>query len=330
MRRLSYAQAIREAHAQLLASDPRVFVIGQGLWSPWYVGTSMKDLDLEFGRDRILDSPVSENATTGAAIGAALAGMRPIVVHPRMDFMLLAVDPIVNQGANWSYMFAGQIACPVVIRAIINRGGEQAAQHSQTLHAMFAHVPRLKVVMPATAYDAKGLLISAVYDGNPVMYIDDRWLYAEESHVPEEMYKVPIGVAAVRRTGDDVTVVASSWMTMEALKAAQALAERGIQCEVIDLRTVKPWDREQVFASVRKTGRLVVADGGWRTCGFAADVAAEVAGEAFQHLRAPIGRVTLPDTPAPMSKALEREYYAGNTRIQHAVESLVGSPATRI
>ncbi len=141
MRTLSYAQALREAHAQLLASDPDVFVLGQGLWSPWYVGSSMADLDKEFGRDRILDSPVSENATTGAAVGAALAGMRPIVVHPRMDFMLLAVDPIVNQGANWCYMFAGQIACPVVIRAIINRGGEQAAQHSQALHAMFATFP---------------------------------------------------------------------------------------------------------------------------------------------------------------------------------------------
>jgi acetoin:2,6-dichlorophenolindophenol oxidoreductase subunit beta len=327
MRTLSYAAAIREAHAQLLRSDPAVFVFGQGLWSPWYVGSSMKDLDKEFGRDRILDSPVSENATTGAAVGAALAGMRPIVVHPRMDFMLLAVDPIVNQAANWSYMFAGKIGAPVVIRAIINRGGEQAAQHSQAVHAMFAHVPGLKVVMPATAHDAKGLLISAVYDGNPVMYIDDRWLYAEEGHVPEEMYKVPIGVAAVRRPGDDVTIVASSWMTSESLKAADTLAARGISCEVVDLRSIKPWDREQVFASVRKTGRLVVADGGWRTCGFASEVAAEVAGEAFQHLRAPIARVTLPDTPAPMSKTLEREYYAGAERVIGAVDSFVRTTA---
>jgi len=173
-RPLSYAAALREAHSDLLKSDPRVFVIGQGLWSPWYVGSSMKDLDVEFGRDRILDSPVSENATTGAAIGAALAGMRPIVVHPRMDFMLLAVDPIVNQAANWSYLFRGKVTAPVVFRAIVNRGGEQGAQHSQALHAMFAHVPGLKVVMPSTAADAKGLLIAAVNDGNPVLYIDDQ------------------------------------------------------------------------------------------------------------------------------------------------------------
>jgi pyruvate dehydrogenase E1 component beta subunit len=324
-RSLSYAEALREAHAQLLASDPRVFVIGQGLWSPWYVGSSMKDLDRDFGRDRIIDSPVSENATTGAAIGAALAGMRPIVVHPRMDFMLLAVDPIVNQAANWSYMFAGRQGAPVVIRAIINRGGEQAAQHSQAVHAMFAHVPGMKVVMPATAYDAKGLLIAAVYDGNPVMYIDDRWLYQGTSDVPEEMYKVPIGVGVVRRTGADVTIVAVSWMLAQSLRAAEVLAGRGIDCEVVDLRSIKPWDREMVFGSVQKTGRLVVADGGWRTCGFAAEVAAEVAECAFEYLQAPIVRVTLPDTPAPMSKPLEHEYYSVATRIEAAVETVMRS-----
>src|SRR3989442_10098640 len=155
MRQLTYAQAMREAFAQLLETDPRVFVIGQGLWSPWYAGASLQDLDREFGRDRVIDSPVCENATTGAAIGAAIAGMRPIVFHPRMDFMLLAVDPIVNQAANWSYMFAGRANAPVVIRATINRGGEQAAQHSQALQSMFMHIPRLKVVMPSTPHDAK-------------------------------------------------------------------------------------------------------------------------------------------------------------------------------
>src|SRR5574341_1718105 len=212
MRSLTYTQAIREGFAQLLANDPRVFVIGQGLWSPWYVGTSMQDIDQEFGRQRIIDSPVSENATTGAAVGAAIAGMRPIVVHPRMDFMLLAMDPIVNQAANWSYMFAGAVNVPVVIRPIINRGGEQAAQHSQAFQAFFMHVPGVKVVMPATPYDAKGLLIAAVNDGNPVVYIDDRWLYGETGEVPEGMYSVPIGKAAIRHPGKDVTIVATSYV----------------------------------------------------------------------------------------------------------------------
>jgi len=309
MRELTYAEALREATAQLLKNDPRVFVFGQGLWSPWYVGSSMKDIDKEFGRDRVLDSPVSENATTGAAIGAALAGMRPIVVHPRMDFMLLAVDPIVNQAANWSYMFAGKVPAPVVVRAIINRGGEQAAQHSQALQAMFAHIPGLKVVMPSTPYDAKGLLIDAVYDGNPVMFIDDRWLYEETGHVPETMYRVPIGSAAIRRPGTDVTIVATSFMAPQAVAAAATLAERGIDAEVVDLRSIKPWDRDLVFNSIAKTGRLVVADAAWKTCGVAAEIAAEVACEAFSSLRAPIVRVTLPDVPAPMSQALEHAYY---------------------
>lgn len=323
MRTLSYAQAIREAHAQLLSSDPSVFVFGQGLWSPWYVGSSMKDIEKDFGRDRILDSPVSENAVTGAAVGAALCGMRPIVVHPRMDFMLLAVDPIVNQAANWSYMFGGRAGVPVVFRPIINRGGEQGVQHSQALHAMFAHIPGLKVVMPATPRDAKGLLISAVYDGNPVMYIDDRWLYAQEGEVPDEIYQTPIGQAAVARPGKDVTIVAISYMVVEALRAADLLIREGVDAEVIDLRSIKPWDRDTVFRSVEKTGRLVVVDGAWATCGVSADVAAVVAEERFSFLRAPIARVTLPETPAPTSSALEKAYYPTAETILPAVERVL-------
>ena len=325
MRSLTYAQAIREAFAQLLASDSRVFIIGQGLWSPWYVGASMKDIDKEFGRQRILDSPVSENATTGAAIGAAIAGMRPIVVHPRMDFMLLAVDPIVNQAANWSYMFAGRAGVPVVIRAIINRGGEQAAQHSQALQGIFMHIPGLKVLMPSTPHDAKGLLIAAVNDGNPVMYIDDRWLYGETGEVPEGMYSVPIGTAAIRRRGKEITIVATSYMAAEAVKAVEILEKRGIDPELIDLRSIKPWDKERVLASVRKTGCLVVADAAWQTCGVAAEIVATVACETFDHLLAPIARVCLPDVPAPMSAPLEKAYYIGAETVVSAVEKVLAS-----
>ncbi len=323
MRSLTYAQAIREAFAQLLASDPRVFVIGQGLWSPWYVGASMQDIEKEFGRHRILDSPVSENATTGAAIGAAIAGMRPIVVHPRMDFMLLAVDPIVNQAANWSYMFAGQVGVPVVIRSIINRGGEQAAQHSQALQAIFMHIPGLKVVMPSTPYDAKGLLIAAVKDGNPVIYIDDRWLYGEAGDVPEDMYSVRVGTASVRRSGRDLTIVATSYMAAQAVHAVETLEKRGLDPELIDLRSIKPWDRERVLASVRKTGCLIIADAAWETCGVAAEIAATVACEAFEHLAAPIVRVCLPDVPAPMSAPLEKAYYIGAKEILLAVDEVL-------
>lgn len=329
MRTLSYVDAIREAHAQLLKSDPRVFVIGQGLWSPWYAGASLKDLDKEFGIERVIDTPVSENATTGAAIGAAIAGMRPIVFHPRMDFMLLAVDPIVNQAANWSYIFDGRAHAPVVIRSVINRGGEQGAQHSQALQAMFMHIPGLKVVMPATPADAKGLLIAASRDGNPVLYIDDRWLYAETGDVPEEIYETPIGKAAVRREGKDVTIVALATMVPHALKASETLAKQGVSAEVIDLRSAKPWDRETVLQSVGKTGRLVVADAAWKTCGVAAEISASVCEEAFGSLQAPIARVCLPDAPAPTSGPLEKAYYIGADHIVGTTLSLMDSKEKR-
>jgi pyruvate/2-oxoglutarate/acetoin dehydrogenase E1 component len=323
VRILTYAQAIREAHAQMLAADPRVFVIGQGLWSPWYAGASLDQLDRDFGRSRIIDSPVSENAVTGLAIGAALAGMRPIVFHPRMDFMLLAADPIINQAANWSYLFHGQASVPMVIRAVINRGGEQGAQHSQALHAMFMHVPGLKVVMPSTPYDAKGLLISALDDANPVMYIDDRWLYEARGDVPQEMYRVPIGRAAVRRSGSDVTIIGISTMATEAVAAAAILELEGIDAEVIDLRSLKPWDAECVIESVRKTGRAIVADPGWRTAGASAEIAATISAEAFDRLVAPFERVTLPDVPAPTSLAEERAYYPGALEIAQAARHVM-------
>jgi pyruvate/2-oxoglutarate/acetoin dehydrogenase E1 component len=331
MRTLNYAQAIREAHAQLLARDPRVFVVGQGLWSPWYAGASLQGLDREFGRARIMDSPVSENAVTGLAIGAALAGMRPIVFHPRMDFMLLAMDPIVNQAANWSYLFGGAMHVPLVIRAVINRGGEQGAQHSQALHATFMHVPGLKVVMPATAYDAKGLLIAAMDDPDPVLYIDDRWLYGESGEIPEEPYAVSIGTAAVRRQGSDITLIGISWMASENLRAAAMLAREGIEAEVIDLRSLKPWDRDTVAASVARTGRAVVADAGWRMAGAASEIAAEVGERVFGELRAPIARVTLPDAPAPSSRAEEQAYYPAAGQIASAARRVLawGDPSRR-
>ena len=325
MRELTYVQAIREAQAQLLRHDSRVFLIGQGLWSPWYAGASLQDIDKEFGRERVMDSPVCENATTGAAVGAAIVGMRPIIFHPRMDFMLLAVDPIVNQAANWSYMFGGKASTPVVIRAVINRGGEQAAQHSQAVQAMFMHIPGLKVVMPSTAYDAKGLLIAAVNDGNPVLYIDDRWLYEELGEVPEDMYETPIGKAAIRRQGRDLTIVATSYMASQASRAAESLAEEGIDAEVIDLRTLKPWDRETVFQSVEKTGRLIISDAAWKTAGAAAEIAASVCEEAFHFLKCPIVRVCLPDLPAPMSRPLEAAYYIHSEDIIEAARSTLSS-----
>ncbi len=323
-RELSYGSAINEAFTELLEQDPSVLLIGQGLYSPWYVGSSMVELEKKFGTARVIDTPVSENATTGIAIGAAMAGMRPVVIHPRMDFMVLATDQILNQAAKAHYMFGGNVHVPMVIRGIINRGGEQAAQHSQSLQSQYMHIPGLKVVMPSTAYDAKGLLIASVYDGNPVIYIDDRWLYNTRDMVPEGSYKVPLGKGVVRRQGSDVTVVAISYMCVEALKAADELAKEGIEVEVVDPRTLKPLDEEIIYESVRKTGRLVIADAAWRSCGAAAEIAALVAENAFDALKAPVQRVTLAEAPAPSSSPLEAAYYPWAADVAAAVRRVIG------
>jgi pyruvate dehydrogenase E1 component beta subunit len=322
-RNLTYSAAINEALHQMMEADETVFLIGQGVTSPWYVGQTADGLMKRFGAKRVIDTPVSENGITGAGVGAALAGMRPVVVHPRMDFMLYAMDPIVNQAANWHYMNGGKASVPVVIWGIINRGGEQAAQHSQALQAVFAHIPGLIVVMPATPYDAKGLMIAAIRDPNPVVFIDDRWLYARTGHVPEHMYEVEIGRAIVRNKGDDVSIVAASFMVGEAMKAAKQLAEQGIDSELIDLRTVKPLDVDLILESVAKTGRLVIADGGWRTCGLAAEIAALVAENGLNYLRAPVKRVTLPDCPAPASVVLEKAYFKTSHDIVEAVRQVM-------
>jgi pyruvate dehydrogenase E1 component beta subunit len=306
-----------------MSSDESVFLLGQGVKSPWYVGNTAKGLFEKFGPERIIDTPVSENAVTGAAVGAALVGMRPIVLHPRMDFMLYAMDPIVNEAANWHYMFGGTSSVPVVIWGILNRGGEQAAQHSQAIHALFAHIPGLKVVMPSTPYDAKGLMISAIRDDNPVVYIDDRWLYNLEGDVPEEVYSVPIGKGIVRKRGKDVTLVSISYMVVQSLRAAEAVERDGIGIELIDLRSIKPIDKRIIFESVEKTGRLVIVDAAWRTCGVAAEIAALVAENVFDRLKCPIRRVTLPDTPAPASSSLETVYYLSAQQIVQAVRETI-------
>lgn len=322
-RKLQYSLAINEALYQMMALDNSVFLIGQGVKSPWYVGNTCKDLLQKFGAKRVIDTPVSENAITGAAVGAGIAGMRPIIVHPRMDFMLYAFDPIINEAANWHYMYGGKSSVPIVVWSIINRGGEQAAQHSQALHALFAHIPGLKVVMPSTPYDAKGLMIAAIKDNNPVIFIDDRWLYGHEEAVPEEIFDVEIGKGIIRLKGTDVTLVAFSYMAYESIKATQELVKEGYDVELIDLRTVKPMDKELLFESVRKTGRIVIADGGWKTCGLAAEVSTLVSENCFEHLKAPIKRVTLPDTPAPASQELEKKFYKMSEDIIVAVKEVM-------
>jgi len=320
MRKISYAQAINEALHQLMDQDEKVILIGQGSTSPWYVGTTTVGLTDKFGEKRVIDTPVSENGITGIAAGSALGGMRPIVVHPRMDFMYYAMDQIANHIANWYFMLGGTMTIPLVIWGIVNRGGEQAAQHSQALQAIFTHIPGLKVVAPSNPYDAKGLLMAAVTDDNPVVYIDDRWLYDFEGEVPPEMYQIPIGKAVIRRKGRDITIAAISYMVSYAMQAAEKLAKDGIEAEVLDVRTLKPLDEDLLLDSVRKTGRLVVVDGGWKTCGISAEISSLVFEEAFDYIKSPVVRVALPDAPAPASSALEKIYYPSTEEIIRAVQ----------
>jgi acetoin:2,6-dichlorophenolindophenol oxidoreductase subunit beta len=322
-RKLNFGLAINEALRQMMETDETVFLIGQGVKSPWYVGNTCTGLVQQFGEDRIIDTPVSENAITGAAVGAAIAGMKAIVVHPRVDFALYAFDPIINQAANWHYMNGGKSSVPVVFWLIVNRGGEQAAQHSQALHSMFAHVPGLKVVAPSTPYDAKGLLISSILDENPVVFIDDRWLYRSQEEVPEEIYEVPIGKGIIRNEGNSVTLVSFSYMAVESQKAVDELKQDGIDVEFIDLRTIKPIDQEIIFSSVKKTGKLVIADGSWKTGSVAGEISALVSENIFIYLKAPVKRVCLPDTPAPASANLEGAYYKTKDDIIRAIKEIL-------
>ncbi len=321
----TYAKAINEAHEQLLAADDRVFVIGQGVDSPWFVGTTTTGLVQKFGSHRVIDTPVSEAGITGAAIGAAMAGMRPIIFHPRMDFMYLALDQIINHCAHWHYMFGGQVNVPVTIRGIINRGNEQAAQHSQSPIGIYVHIPGLKVVCPSSPYDAKGLLTAAVRDDNPVIYIDDRWLYDLEEEVPDDMYEVPLGTGRVFRKGSDVTILGVSYLVREAIKAGELLEAEGISTEVIDPRTLKPLDIDLIVNSVKKTGRLVVTDPDWPVCSFSEHVASVVSGKAFKCLKEPIQFVTLPDAPVPASTILEKAYFPDFNDIYKAVKRLISA-----
>ena len=328
LRQIQFSEAILEATRQCMEADRRVYVMGLGVPDP--KGTFGTTLGLQeiFGEKRVLDMPTSENGMTGVAVGSALVGMRPLMTHQRVDFTLLAMDQIINNAAKWHYMFGGRMKVPLVIRMVIGRGWGQGPQHSQCLQGFFAHVPGLKVVMPATAHDAKGLLISAIEDDNPVIFIEHRWLHMTIGSVPEEMYRVPLGKASLHREGTDVSLVASSYMTLEALRAAEHLEKLGVSAEVVDLRSLKPLDEETVLGSVRKTGRLVAVDHAWRSVGFAAELLALAAEGAYDSLKSAPRRVTLPDLPTPSTPALANAYYPRAIEIVNAALETLGRSAT--
>ena len=326
-RTLKYREALDEALVQAMERDETVFCLGVGVDDPKGIFGTTVSAFRKFGGARVMDTPLAENAMTGIAVGAALSGMRPVLVHARNDFLLLTMDQLVNHAAKWRYMSGGLLRVPLTVRAIIGRGWGQAAQHSQSLQAMVAHVPGLRVAMPSNAHDAKGLLLAAIADDSPVVLLEHRALFEESAAVPAEPYALPVGAAAVVRPGRDVTVVAISQMVGEAVKAADVLAAEGVSVEVVDPRWLAPLDDETILASVRRTTRLVVADTAWTSFGVSAEIAARAAERLFGVLSAPVARIALPDVPTPCSPALERAYYPGAPDIAAAVRRLLGFTA---
>jgi pyruvate dehydrogenase E1 component beta subunit len=323
VREISFLEALNEALRQEMERDPTVIVMGEDVGVYGGVFGVTKGLLEKFGFERVIDTPISEAGFIGAAVGAAATGLRPVVELMFVDFFGVAMDQIYNQAAKMRYMFGGKIKVPITIRTTIGGGLSAAAQHSQVLYSIFAHVPGLKVVVPSTPYDAKGLLISSIRDDNPVMFFEHKLLYPIKGPVPEEPYAIPLGKADVKREGSDVTVIGLALTVHQALEAADILAKEGISVEVIDPRTIVPFDKEAILKSVRKTGKVVIVDEDYDRCGFASWVAAIIADEAFEYLDAPIKRVTTPNIPIPFSPPLEKHILPSTEKIIRAVETVV-------
>jgi pyruvate dehydrogenase E1 component beta subunit len=334
MRELFFSQAINEAMRVALAGDPDVILIGedvaggegradQGIEEAWggIMGAS-KGLRKTFGPERVLDTPISETGFLGAGVGAAVTGLRPIVELMFMDFLGVAFDPLLNQAAKLRYMFGGKARVPLTVRTLIGGGVRAAAQHSQSLYGVTTSIPGLKTVVPSNPRDAKGLLLAAIRDDDPVVFCEHKALYFTKGPCPEGDYEIPLGVADVRREGSDVTVVAVARMVQVALEAAERLSDEGISLEVVDPRTLSPLDEETLLRSLEKTGRLVIVDEGTPRCGFATDVAALAADRGFDLLDAPIKRVTAPHSPVPFSPVLEDAYLPGPEQVIAAVREI--------
>ena len=310
MREIKYSQALSEGMVQEMKVNPDIFITGIAVDYPSGIFGSTVEALKQFGPSRVFDAPAMENALTGIAIGAAAMGKRPIIVHPRVDFMFLSFDMLIQLAAKWRYMYGGNGGqVPIVIRAVIGRGWGQGATHSQSIQSTLAHFPGLTVVMPATPRDAKGLMISALRHSGPTVILEYRTLYDTVGDVPEEPYETPLGRANVLRRGKDFTIVATSFMVIEALNAAQELSKHGIEVEVIDLRSIRPFDEGAILESVKKTGRLLAVDTSWELCGVASEIVALVAEKGFKYLKAAARRMTVADCPSPVSQPLEKAFY---------------------
>ncbi len=304
-RQLTYGEAVREALAEEMRRDPRVFLIGEDVAEAGHPFKVLTGLVEEFGKDRVIDTPISEPGYAGIGVGAAMTGMRPVVDVMFGDFITLAMDQIVNQAAKVHYMSGGKLKVPIVFRTTLGAGRRSAAQHSQSLHAWMSHIPGLKVALPSTPYEAKGLMKTAIRDDSPVVIFEDKMMYRVKGPVPAEEYLVPFGVADVKRAGTDITIVATSSMVQVALGAATMLEEIGISAEVIDPRTTFPLDKQTLIDSAKKTSRVIVVDEGYERYGVTAEMASVIAEGAFYHLDAPVKRIGAMDVPVPFSPVLE-------------------------
>jgi pyruvate dehydrogenase E1 component beta subunit len=321
---MTYAQAIRDGLSVALAQDPSVLVYGLGVPDPKGVFGTTLDLHKDHGPSRVFDMPTSENAMTGIAIGAAIGGLRPVLTHQRLDFALLSLDQIINNAAKWRFMFGGKRSVPITIRMILGRGWGQGPTHSQNLQALFAQIPGLCVVSPTTPADAKGLLLSSIFGEDPVIFLEHRWLHNVKGEVPDGDHRVSIGQASLMRSGPDVTVVAMSLMTIEAVHAVDHLAKQGVSCDLIDLRSLRPIDWPMIEASVRRTGRLLVLDGGHQTGGIAGEIIAHIATHCWPDLRAAPQRLAMPDVPDATSPALTEGYHVRAEHVAAAIAQLLG------
>lgn len=324
VREITFAQALNEALDYEMSKDPKVVVMGEDVGKYGGIFGVTKGLIEKYGEERVRDTPIAESGFVGTAVGAAASGLlRPVVELMFIDFLGVAYDQIYNQAAKMRYMFGGKAKIPIVIRTVSGAGASAAAQHSQSLHALFVHVPGLKVVYPSTPYDAKGLLISSIEDDDPVVFIEHKMLYGIKGPVPEEPYSIPLGEADVKKEGKDVTVVATAWMVHKALEAANKLEEEGVSVEVVDPRSLVPLDEETILNSIKKTGRLVVVDEAYPRCSFATDIAALAVNKAFDSLKAPVKLVTAPATPVPFSPALEKEWIPSTEKIEEAIRDVL-------
>lgn len=321
---ISYCQALNEALRQEMARDERIFVYGLDVDDHKRTfGSGVELLEL-YGAKRYFSTPLSEDTMMGLGIGAALNGLRPINVHIRVDFLLLAMNQLANMAASLHYGSNGKLSIPLVIRAVIGRGWGQGFQHSKTLQSIFAHMPGLKVVMPTTPYDAKGMLISAIRDNNPVLILEHRLLYYQEGPVPEEPFTVPLDKSSVLIPGNDITVAATSWMNVEAFAAAKIMQKRNVSVEVIDIRSIAPLDDEPIAASTHKTGHLIVADYDWLHCGLSAEVATRVYEKCMSSLHSPVARIGFAPTPCPTTRPLENLFYPTAETLVRTIEQKLG------